>query len=122
MPERTRAPYEYAIIAIVVILTVALSVALYAKRERVRRGQLLVQELSTLRAGVQLYRILNDRIPPSLQQLAEESYPFEGAPRPYLQRLPRDADGRFVDPFGNPYRYDPQRGWVQSVTEGFTDW
>ncbi len=122
MRERKRAPYEYAVIVIVVVLTVVLSVGLYARRERVRRGQLLVQELSTLRAGVQLYRLLNDRMPQSLQQLAAESYPFEGHPRPYLQRLPRDADGRFVDPFGNPYRYDPQRGWVHSVTEGFTEW
>ena len=122
MAKRKRTVYEYAVIFAVVAITVSLAVALYAGRAKVRKGNLLIQELSMLRSGVQVYQLVNRKNPPSLAELVTSTYESGSSRRHYVQRLPMDSEGRAIDPFGNPYVYDPETAWVHSQTEGFGRW
>ena len=122
MAERKRTVYEYIVIAAIVVISVSLAAALYAGRAKVRKGHLLVQELSMLRNGIQIYQLVNRKNPSSLAELVEGTYESESEPRRYVGPLPTDSAGRLIDPFGNPYAYDPQTAWVSSKTEGFERW
>ena len=122
MAKRKRTVYEYIVISAIVIVSVSLAAALYAGRAKVRKGHLLVQELSMLRNGVQIYQLVNRKNPSSLAELVEGTYGSGSEPRRYVGPLPTDSEGHLIDPFGNPYVYDPTSAWVRSQTEGFERW
>ncbi len=122
MSKKKRSYYEYVVVLIIVCLSVTLAFALYAGRSKVQKGNLLIQELSMLRSGIQIYDLLNKGEPSSLNELSESTYDIDGAKMPYLDRIPGDSDGNFVDPFGNPYIYNPKKAWVRSQTKGFENW
>ncbi len=42
--------------------------------------------------------------------------------RSYLEPNSVDAQGLVLDPFGKPYRYDPQRGLVTSAGARYGRW
>ena len=122
MARRKRTVYEYIVISAIVIISVSLAVALYAGRAKVRKGNLLVQELSMLRNGIQIYQLTNRKNPSSLAELVDGTYQSESETRRYVGPLPTDSEGRLIDPFGNPYVYDPKSAWVSSKTQGFERW
>jgi len=122
MTEIRRSPFEFVVVAIVVGLTVVLAAGLYSGRKKEQKSNLLVQELGMLRSGVTLYRTVHHENATSLEELAAKEYEVGDAKRPYIEQLPMSKDGRIVDPFGNPYAYDPKTGWVSSTTEGFERW
>lgn len=106
-----RPAYEKIIVTIVVALSIVLSFALYAGRAKVRRGEMLKNELSMFRSAVILYKIADKKNPENLEELGGG-----------VDRLPRGPDGKIVDPFGNEYAYNPKNGWVNSTTRGFEKW
>ena len=122
MVKKKRSSYEYVVVFVIVLLSVTLAVSLYAERAKVQKGNLLIQELSTLRSGIQIYRLFNNKNPASLEELTESTYSVGSIKKPYLERLPLDKNGNLVDPFGNPYIYDPNGAWVKSQTNGFENW
>jgi len=122
MPKKKRSYYEYVVVLIIVCLSVTLAFALYAGRSKVQKGNLLIRELSMLRSGIQIYDLLNKEKATSLNELSESTYDIDGRKMPYLDRIPGDSDGNFVDPFGNPYIYNPKKAWVRSQTKGFENW
>ncbi len=122
MSRGSRSAYEFAVIAVVVVLAVILGAGLYSGRMKVQKSNLLVQELASLRSSLTLYKTLNRENAPSLKVLASSEYEVGGTTRPFIERLPISEDGDVIDPFGNPYAYDQKTGWVSSATPGFERW
>jgi len=122
MKRITRSPYEMVVVAVVVVLAVVLGASLYASRAKYQKGSLLVQELGAMRSAIATFKIANKKHPAELKELVTSEYELGGVKRPFLERLPMSSDGRLVDPFGNPYVYDPSAGWVSSSTPGHERW
>ncbi len=120
--QHKRSTYEIVLVSLVVLLSVALAMGLYAQRAKMRKNAVLLEELALLRNGVMLHRLVNKALPPSLSELAGGTYDVEGTPHSYLQRVPPRRDGAFIDPFGNFYRYDVRSGWIHSTTPGCERW
>lgn len=83
-------------------------------------------DLLTIRKGIQLYRILENKYPADLKSLIHQKYVvtrgdtfFTGE---YLNAQRVNAEGNPIDPFGNPYRYKMQHGIVSSETKGYVTW
>lgn len=123
MGRKRRSPYEISVAAVAVALALIMSAALYAGRLRVQKNELLIQELSTLRRAVTLYRAVNYALPADLVLLLEEG-PAGGERegRPYLEIPVELSGGKIIDLFGNPYAYDHASGWVSSTTPGCESW
>ncbi|MFA5811765.1 MAG: hypothetical protein WC956_05485 [bacterium] len=122
MGKRNRTGFEILVVVVVVALTLVMGASLYAGRAKVEKTSLLLSELGMLRSSLMTYRLVNHRNAQDLFQLANEKYEADGAEKPYIERLPMNDKGAVVDPFGNPYAYDPNSGWVSSSTPGFERW
>lgn len=123
MDIRARAKYEVVIVIIIVVLAVALSIGLYAGRTKIYNGKRLINELQGMRTAVQLYITLNHSVPPSLETLAKSTFDAgDETQRPYIENLPINDKGEVIDPFGHPYKYNPQKGYVYSTTPGYENW
>lgn len=122
--HKPRAKFEWLIIMVVLVAGVGVTVGLLRVRDRAQRGELMLQELAQLRSATALYKTVMKQNPPSLETLARETYhlsPGE-APRPFLQNIKPNPSGKIIDPFGNSYAYDLQKGWVHSTSKGFESW
>lgn len=117
-----RSAYEWILVTIVIVLTVVLGVGLYSGRDKVAKSKLLIQELAMLRNGAAHYKMINKHPPSSLKELATANYDFGGKQKGFLESPPLSDNGQIVDPFGNPYGYDPKKGWINSTTRGFEKW
>ncbi|MBI4126105.1 MAG: hypothetical protein HY465_01290 [Deltaproteobacteria bacterium] len=95
-----RKAYEFFLVGVVLVLTMVLAVGLYRGQTKVTKGQLLMHELSMLRSSIALSKTTKKANPKNLQDVSEI----------------------VVDPFGSPYHYDAERGWVSSTTEGYESW
>jgi hypothetical protein len=123
MNSKGRSTYEILLVTIVVALSVAIAVGIYARRTTVDDGRAMIDELFVLRRGIVLYHTLRGVHPSSLEVLASETY-LDGERKEvlFVERLHRDDSGRIIDPFGNPYSYEPRAGWLKSSTEGYEQW
>jgi type II secretory pathway pseudopilin PulG len=90
-------------------------------------------ELQNIRRSIALYKVLNQRTPQSLQELMEKELmlparigtePGESSfyKQKYLLAHALDAQGNILDPFENPYVYDPASGTVRATTKGYESW
>lgn len=122
MVKKKRSQFEVVIVVIVIVLTLALGIGIYSGRAKVNKSRLLIQELSMFRSSVTLFQMINRKVPKSLDELANSSYEVDSTMRPYVEFLHRSGDGVIIDPFGNPYSYDPKGGWVASTTSGYLRW
>jgi hypothetical protein len=122
MRKGRRSLWEVVVVAVIVVLTVIMGAAIYARRAEAEKGRLLMRELMMLRSSLIVYMIVNRERAPSLKELQSRRYEVEGVVLRYSDELPLSADGEVIDPFGNPYRYDPKTGWISSATGGFEHW
>lgn len=121
---RARAKFEWLIILVVLVAGVGVTFGLMQTRGKAQKGELLIRDLSQLRSAVTLYKTVNKMNPPALTALWKETYnlaPTEPT-RPYLANLKPGPGDQLMDPFGNAYAYDAQKGWVHSATHGFENW
>lgn len=121
---RPRAKFEWLIILVVLVAGVGVTFGLMHTRGKAQKSELLMRDLSQLRSAVTLYKTVKKMNPPSLASLWKETYnlvPTEPM-RPYLANLKPGHADQLMDPFGNPYAYDTQKGWVHSATKGFETW
>lgn len=111
------------LIAVAVLTIIIMSVSIYFER-RVSNQKTMYYQLQALRTAVNLYKAVNMRNPDSLRELAigEFSFPGEAERRRYLEGPIFNRKGVAIDPFGNPYNYDPLNGWVRSTTPGYEYW
>lgn len=122
MLKGRRPLYEFVVVVVVVALAVVLGAGLYAGRMKINKSRVLVQELASLRSSLILYKLINRENPPSLQSLASGEYQAGDVKRPFVESVPVARGGEMIDPFGNPYRYDPGTGWIWSTSPGFEAW
>lgn len=122
MNARGRAKYEVVVVVIVVLLAIALAVGLYSARSKVHNDKLVINKLSAIRSAVMLYADINRAMPPDLETLTKSTYEVGGVSRPYLDSIETDAEGKLVDPFGEPFVYDAKRGMVSSASPGYEKW
>ncbi len=121
--RRARASYELFLIIVVVALTVLTASGIYQVRLQVKNSKLLINELQMLRSAISLYHVVNKSYPQELGDLLSEEYSLENEEMgAYLKQMPPTKQGLVIDPFGNPYYYDKQSGWVSTSSQGYTNW
>ncbi|MBI4211157.1 MAG: hypothetical protein HY540_00830 [Deltaproteobacteria bacterium] len=106
--EKKRTPFEWSTLGVVLSLSMLIGIGLFRERITQHQSQLLMTELEYMRAGIVHYTLVHKQNPPSLAVLAKQ--------------LPHVADGTVIDPFGNPYRYDAKKAWVQTTTKEYAKW
>lgn len=84
-------------------------------------------ELSNIRKGITLFKILNERNPQSLNELMEKDVLLPVGSdslfnQKYLTATAVDAKGNILDAFGNPFTYDFASGKVRTTTAGYERW
>lgn len=122
--KKSRAKYEVIIIVLVVIAAVIVGFSISKAQSKAEKGQLMIAELSQIRAAVATFKTLNRSNPANLQELAKLKYTFSPGeePRTYISNIAADKEGNLIDPFGNAYTYDTKTGWVKSSTKGYENW
>lgn len=114
---------ELVLVALVIFLSLMLSGSLYKARVQKENAKVLRNELTMLRSGVMLYYTLNKKFPDSLESLEKEMYEFpNGEKKVYLEKMPPQNNGEYIDPFGEVYHYNSKTGWVESRAKGFHFW
>lgn len=120
---RGRSTLEVIVVIVVLMMTVTLSVGIYAGRSKLHKSKALMSELQAMRTGIALYKKINGVNPPSLDVLTEEAYRSGGGLKyNYVLKLHRNAEGAAVDTFGHAYDYSSERGRVRSTTRGYEFW
>jgi len=119
--------FEVSGVVLIVLLTFSLTIATFYFQRLVTKQRIMFHELRVLRTSVNLYRAVNNRNPKSLSELATATFHFPGenVQRKYLDYRIQKSDKKgteLVDPFGNPYAYNPEKGWVRSSTKDYKFW
>lgn len=96
LKTKKRPAWESAVIFLTVAVSLWMTVALYAKRDRVFKERLLIYELMTFRNQVAADLLVHRK-------------------KPETMTLP-------MDPCGHPYQYNPETGWVSSSTPSYRHW
>lgn len=124
MAISNRSKLEFAVVGVLLLLCAGFAVGLYKKRQDVEKGRQLISELASLRQAVSLFVTIHREGPPDLKTLASKSYQMDPVerPKPFLQNFKPAPNGEILDPFGHPYRYDPQTRWVISSSRGYESW
>jgi len=123
-PKKGRAKYEVIIVVVLIVVAVVAGLALSKMRGKVDNDRLLMSELEQMRSAITMYKMINKTNPPSLEGLVKQTYTFKpgDTPKPYLPNIKPGKNGKFIDPFGNPYKYDVAKGWVLSTTPKYANW
>lgn len=138
---RTAGVAAFNTLATCILIAVLISTGMtyYLQVVRVAREVALRYELASIRSSLVLFQTFNRRFPGSLRELVETQYLLPDAEfsiaagrinlesrsifkRSYLEPGSVDARGQVLDPFGDPYRYDPQRGQVKPAAERYGNW
>ena len=99
-----------------------LGAATVYQRQLIRRARELAlrAELQSLRASVSFFEATRHRLPATLDEIVGEPIGRARFGPAFAPR--RDAQGRVVDVFGSPYRYDRGQGSVATQTAGYDTW
>lgn len=118
-----RPAHETVVVVAAVVVAVALSVGIFARRATIGSERALIHELAALRNASALYCALNRSLAPDLGAVVAGSADGgEGTRLSSISERAFNSGERIVDPFGNPYLYDPATGWISSQTKGYELW
>jgi len=83
--------------------------------------------LNNLRLSLNLYKMLHGSYPRDLRELLHSTIVLTQSERilfgeKFLFSLAMDKQGNAIDPFGNQFIYDFQKGVVGSQTKGYESW
>ncbi len=111
------------LVAVAVVTFLAMAASITFER-RISNQRVMQYQLQALRGSVALFKAINGRNPKSLNELVLTQFQFPGeeTKHRYLDDPPLDREGRVVDPFGMPYAYEVNKGWVHSDTKGYGYW
>lgn len=119
-----RSVLETVILLFVFVAVFAFMVNSYIMEKRVYKEKALLYELSLLRQGVSGFTMIEKRMPGNLVELATTAYrlPGDENKRRFVDRLIVNDRGDIIDPFGHPYAYNSEKGWVSSTAPGYGQW
>lgn len=137
--EAGAAAFNTLATCILVAILISSGMSYYFRAIRLAREVALRYELANIRTAIVLFTLRNRRFPGSLHELVQRDYLLPDAEHPasearvgagsraifrrsYLEANSVDARGQVLDPFGKPYRYDPQRGRVASAEKRYRQW
>src|SRR3989338_2181252 len=122
--QRTRIVIQRLFLIGVAMISIFLFIASIHFEREVQNQKTLFYQLQLLRTSIQLFKAVMHRNPGSLEELAslEYQFPDEVIMRRFLEYPVFVGDKKFTDPFGDPYTYDPQTGWVRSISGGYEFW
>lgn len=120
--------FESFIIISIVGLLVAIALGRFYFVIDFARETALKAELAALRSSLNLFKIVENRMPEDLIELENKEMEIELgggkklSVKPLEKKLKKDEKGRILDPFGNPYSYERKRGKISAVTKGYENW
>ena len=116
--------FEQAVVFFLVFIVGFLAVSNIYYQNKSGKQKAMFYQLQILRSAINLYKFINSRNPPDLGVLAGGVYKFpqEELARRYVENAPIDKNGIVVDPFGKPYYYDAETGWIRSLSKGYEFW
>lgn len=131
--NRGRTVLETLLVVILVSVLGGVAAERYLSEVRSIRESALTVELSNLRRAVNYFALFNGKLPENLDNLLKARIilpksNLKGAEYevvvvgPFVESMDTGADGRPLDPFSNPYAYDPSTGRVASTTPGYGSW
>ncbi len=99
----------------------------YERVATATKEEALKMELHNIKLTIKLFTVMNRRYPSDIKELTRGRYSIalpEGDffEEEYIRGLKLDEEGNILDPFGNPYSYDPQTGKIRSQTPGYEAW
>ena len=124
MKTDKRPAWEWIVFIGVIAFSLALVVSTYMFQKNSAKQHALHYQLQLLRTAELLYASVNRELPETLERMAEGTFrlPGDDTTRRYLEYPPMIVGGKIMDPFGNPYTYDPKAGWIKSSTPGYEFW
>ena len=124
MEGKKRPVWEIIVLAVILVLTITLVGSTYSSQQKFEKQKNLHHQLQLLRTAVLLYKSVNKTNPIEIAQITEGTFtlPEETLTRHYVEHAPKLSNGKLTDPFGNPYAYDPETGWIKSSTPGYDFW
>jgi type II secretory pathway pseudopilin PulG len=137
--ETGAAAFNTLATCILIAILISAGMSYYLQVVRVARETALRYELASIRTAIVLFTALNRRPPESLQELTARQYLLPDAEytvaagpialesrsvfkRSYLEPSSVDNQGQVLDPFGQPYRYDPRAGRVSVADKRYERW
>lgn len=114
---------QVLVVALVLVVGFLVASNIYYQNKSGKQKTMFYQ-LQILRSSINLYKLINNKNPETLELLVEEVYKFPGETlmRRYIENAPIDKHGVVVDPFGKGYYYDSKTGWIRSATSGYEFW
>jgi len=111
------------------MISVLLGIFGYFSNSLLRRGreEALRNELNNIRISIELYRVINGRLPNNLAELMDQNLTLENESgiilkKEYLQPFRIDQEGGLLDPFMGRYNYNQRTGLVKSESRGYQEW
>lgn len=124
MSEQNRKSWEWLVFVIVIGLAVILMGSTYHYSKQLNDRRQLYYELQELRNAATTFKALNKRNPVDIKDLVTATImmPNDITVRKLIDNPPKLVNGKYVDPFGNPFAYDAKTAWVKSTTPGYERW
>lgn len=121
-PQRKWFERVMVVMLIIVVSSLVGSNVYYQMKSGKQRT--LFYQLQILRSSINLYKLINNKNPDSLEEIATGYYKFPGEEitKRYIENAPINKDGNVVDPFGKEYYYDGKTGWLRSSSTGYEFW
>ncbi|MBU0505395.1 MAG: hypothetical protein ABII18_05545 [bacterium] len=82
----------------------------------------LLYELRTLRMATQTFQIAYGHKPGSFEELKKATFVDAKGKKRYYLPIKMRAQKELIDPFGKPYLYEAQTGWIKSSSINYTAW
>lgn len=124
MSENNRPVWEWVVLVLVITFSMILIGSTYNGQQKIDKQKNLHNQLQIMRTSILLYKAVNKTNPASIEQLVNGTFtlPEDKEGRRFIEHPPRMTQGKLLDPFGNPYFYDPATAWIKSTTRGYEFW
>lgn len=124
LSEKNRGSLEKFILLVIFVAALIFVGSTYMKERTVTKERTLYYQLEMMRQGINTFQLIQKRLPSNLIELASSVYKLPGSElkNRYVEIVKVDGDGKVVDPFGNPYDYDPKVGWVKCASSKYVNW
>jgi type II secretory pathway pseudopilin PulG len=119
--------FDTLLVCIIVAVMMGVVIPRYQRLADEARETALKTGLANIRQAIQVYVLMNQKVPEDLRDLTRERLmvPLREDTiftTEYLRSLAQDSEGYPLDPFGNRYLYEPKVGSVSSTTKGYEKW